>query len=150
MFTYAKTDLANGFTDVPIFVYIERTSVYNSRGNCADSLCHGSQRRLANVAKGRKMPDFHLLAAAASETLQNVSTLDPVSPPAESIRFLMIFVTAVTLGILAIVWGVLFYSLFRFRRKKSADDRIETEPPQVYGSLPIEIAWTVAPALIVL
>ena len=34
------------------------------------------------------MPDFHLLAAAASESLQNLSTLNPASPPTESIRFL--------------------------------------------------------------
>lgn len=96
------------------------------------------------------MPNFYLLAATASETWQNVSTLDPVSPPAEAIRFLIIFVTAVSLGILAIVWGVLFYSLFRFRQKKADVNRAESEPPQVYGSMPIEIAWTVAPALIVL
>ena len=95
------------------------------------------------------MPDFHLLAATASETLQNVSTLNPVSPPAESIRYLFLFITAVALGILCIVWGVLFYSLIRFRRKKSADAGAQKEPPQVYGSMPIEIAWTVAPTLIV-
>jgi len=93
------------------------------------------------------MPGFELFAATAGPVVQNVSTLDPASPPAESIRFLMIFVTAVAAFILAIVWGVLFYSLVRFRRKKTAT---ATEPPQVYGSMPIEIAWTVAPGLIVL
>jgi len=41
---------------------------------------------------------------------------------------------------------VLFYSVFRFRRKPGDPT---AEPPQVYGSKPIEIAWTVAPALIV-
>jgi cytochrome c oxidase subunit 2 len=96
--------------------------------------------------KGPMMAGFELLAATAGPVVQNVSTLDPASPPAESIRFLMIFVTAVGAFILAVVWGVLFYSLLRFRRKKSAAD---TEPPQVYGSMPIEIAWTVAPAIIV-
>ncbi|HEY2760006.1 MAG TPA: cytochrome c oxidase subunit II [Pirellulales bacterium] len=100
------------------------------------------------------MPDFHLLAAAASEGLQDLSTLNPASPPADSIRFLIWFLTAVSLGILFIVWGVLFYSLMRFRQKPSADDNggptALAEPPQVYGSMPIEIAWTVAPGLIVL
>jgi cytochrome c oxidase subunit 2 len=43
---------------------------------------------------------------------------------------------------------VLFYSLLRFRRKKAATSA-DSEPPQVYGSMPIEIAWTVAPAIIV-
>ena len=94
------------------------------------------------------MGRFFLLAAAAGQNVQNVSTLDPVSPPAEWIRYLIIFVTAVSAFILAIVWGVLFYSLLRFRLKK-AGTSVENEPPQVYGSMPIEIAWTVAPAIIV-
>jgi len=102
----------------------------------------------ADVVKRPMMARFFLLAAAAGQSVQNVSTLDPVSPPAESIRFLIIFVTAVCAFILAVVWGVLFYSLLRFRRKKAATSA-ENEPPQVYGSIPIEIAWTLAPAIIV-
>ena len=93
------------------------------------------------------------LLAEANAPLENLSTLDPASPPAESIRFLFIFTTAVGLFILAVVWGVLFYSLLRFRRRKQQTDAAggnTTEPPQVYGSMPIEIAWTVAPGLIVL
>ena len=49
-------------------------------------------------------------------------------------------------GILLVVEAVLIYSLMRFRRKPTDP---ATEPPQVYGSTPIEIAWTTAPALIV-
>ena len=41
---------------------------------------------------------------------------------------------------------MLLYSLFRFRRGRAADG---VEPPQVYGSMPIEIAWTAAPSLVV-
>ena len=94
------------------------------------------------------------LAAAERTFVENVSTLNPASPPAESIRFLFIFVTAVGAFILAIVWGVLFYSLLRFRAASKyampTGGQCTTEPPQVYGSMPIEIAWTVAPGLIVL
>ncbi len=86
--------------------------------------------------------DALLLLASAQ---QGVSTLEPASPSAEAIRHLFSLVLAITLGILAVVWGVLFYSIARFRRRRAA-----AEPPQVYGSLPIEIAWTVAPALVVL
>jgi cytochrome c oxidase subunit II len=101
------------------------------------------------------MPNYLLLAASAESVLQDLSTLHPVSPPAESIRYLFYFVTAVGAGILCIVWGVLFYSLIRFRRsrKDSSSDGnsvATSEPPQVYGSMPIEIAWTVAPGIIVL
>ncbi len=107
----------------------------------------------AASSKGPKMPNLFLIAAAAGGPLENVSTLSPASPPAESIRYLFLFVTAASLFILAVVWGVLLYSLVRFRRGKPADDiaprTVATEPPQVYGSIPIEIAWTVAPAIIV-
>jgi cytochrome c oxidase subunit 2 len=99
------------------------------------------------------MPDSILLAAGASQVL-DVSTLNPASSSAESIRFLFIVVTAASAFILAVVWGVLFYSLLRFRRKRASTsgggaNAVATEPPQVYGSMPIEIAWTVAPGLIV-
>ncbi len=86
-----------------------------------------------------------LLAVGDSST-QNLSIFDPVSPPAESIRHLSLLVLAITGGIFLVVEGVLFYSVFRFRRPHVPG---ASEPPQVYGSMPIEIAWTAAPALIV-
>ena len=76
----------------------------------------------------------------------DLSIFDPASPPAESIRNLSILVLAITGFIFVVVEGILFYSIFRFRRRAAAGT---TEPPQVYGSKPIEIAWTAAPALIV-
>jgi cytochrome c oxidase subunit 2 len=45
-----------------------------------------------------------------------------------------------------IVASLLVYAIIRFRRKPGDD---LTEPPQVYGSNQIEIAWTVIPILIV-
>ncbi len=95
------------------------------------------------------MPVTQLLAAGIGSQLENVSTLDPASPSAESIRYLFLFLCAVSVFILAVVWGVLFYSLLRFRLKQAAGAGPAMEPPQVYGSVPIEIAWTVAPGLIV-
>jgi cytochrome c oxidase subunit 2 len=77
---------------------------------------------------------------------QNLSIFAPASPPAESIRDLSILVFAITGFIFVVVEGVLLYCLIRFRRR-SSDAR--GEPPQVYGSQPIEIAWTAAPALVV-
>ena len=41
--------------------------------------------------------------------------------------------------------GILFTSLFVSRGPPKGG----AEPPQVYGSTPIEIAWTAAPALVV-
>jgi cytochrome c oxidase subunit 2 len=84
------------------------------------------------------------LVADGTATAQNLSIFSPASPAAESIRLLFILVLAVTAVLFLIVEGVLLYSIFRFRRNLPAG----TEPPQVYGSLPIEIAWTAAPMLI--
>jgi cytochrome c oxidase subunit II len=86
------------------------------------------------------------LLAFIDPPIQNVSMFDPASPPAASIRSLSFLVFAITAFIFVVVEGVLIYSIVRFRRGRHPGDR---EPPQVYGSMPIEIAWTAAPALIV-
>jgi cytochrome c oxidase subunit 2 len=88
-----------------------------------------------------------LLLAAGGEAAQDLSTFNPVSPPAESIRSLSLLILAITVFIGIVVEGVLIIAIIRFR-KRGEDG--QTEPPQVYGSQPIEIAWTVAPALIVM
>lgn len=77
----------------------------------------------------------------------NQSIFDPASPATHSIFSLAILVFAISGLIFIVVEGVLFYSIWRFSR--SAADPT-TEPPQVYGSQAIEIAWTAAPTLIVL
>jgi cytochrome c oxidase subunit 2 len=96
-----------------------------------------------------------LLFADAGPSPQNLSIFDPVSPPAESIRSLSVLVFAITGFIFVVVEGILIYAIVRFRRRAAtgaapgADAAGLAEPPQVYGSKPIEIAWTTAPALIV-
>ena len=91
--------------------------------------------------------DLSLLLADGGQAVQDLSTFNPASPPAESIRNLSFLVLAITSFIFVVVEGVLIYSIIRFRQRRA----LETlEPPQVYGSQPIEIAWTVAPALIVM
>src|SRR6516162_4753941 len=87
-----------------------------------------------------------LLLANADGPIQNLSIFDPVSPPGESIRSLSVLVLAITAFIFIAVEGILIYAIVRFRRRAAAG---AAEPPQVYGSKPIEIAWTAAPALIV-
>jgi cytochrome c oxidase subunit II len=89
---------------------------------------------------------FGCLLAIVEEPAQNLSIFDPVSPPAESIRDLTILVLAITGLIFVVVEGILLYAVYRFRY---GPPRATGEPPQVYGSTPIEIAWTAAPTLIV-
>ena len=50
----------------------------------------------------------------------------------------VIFVVVMTMGII---------TLIRFRKRPGDDDR---EPPQIYGSNPLEMAWTVIPLITVL
>jgi cytochrome c oxidase subunit II len=87
-----------------------------------------------------------LLLASVDGSTQNLSIFDPVSPPAESIRSLSVLVLAITGAIFIVVEAILIYAIVRFRHRGTV---ASTEPPQVYGSKPIEIAWTAAPALVV-
>jgi cytochrome c oxidase subunit 2 len=74
------------------------------------------------------------------------SIFDPVSPPAAEIYSLSVLVLGISAAIFVVVAGLIVYSIVRFRRRPGDDDR---EPPQIYGSNPIEVAWTVVPLLIV-
>jgi len=75
------------------------------------------------------------------------SVFDAVSTPAHEINTVAFFVISISAVIFLIVAGLLTYSIVRFRVRPGDDTR---EPPQVYGSNPIEFAWTTVPVLIVL
>jgi cytochrome c oxidase subunit II len=87
-----------------------------------------------------------LLCAVVDGTSANMSIFAPASPSARSIVNLAILTFVVTGLIFVIVEGVLFYSVWRFRRPREEQ---AGEPAQVYGSMPIEVAWTAAPTLVV-
>jgi cytochrome c oxidase subunit II len=70
-----------------------------------------------------------------------------VSTPADSIHRLSLFVLVITGLIFIVVFSLLVYAVARFRHRSTDDNR---EPPQVYGSNQMELAWTVVPVLIVL
>jgi len=72
---------------------------------------------------------------------------DAISTPAHEINTVAFFVISITTVIFLIVGGLLTYGIVRYRARPDDDDR---EPPQVYGSNPIEFAWTTVPVLIVL
>ena len=82
----------------------------------------------------------------ANSRIAPPSMLRPVSTPAHEISTLAIFVLGVTTAIFLIVSGLLTYSVVRFRSRRADDG---SEPPQVYGSGPVELAWTAVPVLIV-
>src|ERR1700688_606144 len=75
------------------------------------------------------------------------SIFRPESTPADSIFRLSLLVLTITGLIFVIVFSLLVYSIAKYRRRGTDDGR---EPPQVYGSNQVELAWTVIPVLIVL
>jgi len=92
-----------------------------------------------------------LLAATASaqsppSPLSPTNIFAPVSTPAHAIHELSLFVLGVTAVIFVVVFSLLTYAVVRFRSRTDDDHR---EPPQVYGSNQVELAWTVIPVLIV-
>lgn len=70
----------------------------------------------------------------------------PASTPADSIYHLSLLVLAICGVIFVVVFGLLVYAVIKFRKRPEDDGR---EPPQIYGSNQVEVAWTVIPVLIV-
>ena len=85
-------------------------------------------------------------AQADVHYLSPTNIFAPASTPADTIFGLSIFVLAVTATIFVVVFSLLLYAVVRFRKRADDDGR---EPPQVYGSNQVELAWTVIPILIV-
>jgi cytochrome c oxidase subunit 2 len=71
---------------------------------------------------------------------------DPRSTPADGIYRISRFVLSITGIIFVVVVFLLAYATVKFRQRAGDED----EPPQVYGSNQVELAWTVLPVLVVL
>jgi len=84
-----------------------------------------------------------LLVASCSSTLPQ-SSLNPKSVEAQQIDDLWILVLVIAVIVFVVVEGLLVIAIFRFRRRKNDD----TEPKQIHGNTALEIAWSIAPAVI--
>jgi cytochrome c oxidase subunit II len=115
--------------------------------------CSEQTRRLVSKVAGiAVLLAGGLLAAtlcfgAPASPSQIPSIFKPESTPADSIFRLSLLVLSITGLIFAVVFSLLVYSVVKYRRRGADDGR---EPPQVYGSNQVELAWTVIPVLIVL
>src|SRR5579862_1531218 len=108
----------------------------------------------ARNMNGRYALPFHSLvilcatraatAQSANPVLSPTNIFAPASTPAKSILGISIFVLVITAAIFVIVFSLLAYSVVKFRKRASDDGR---EPPQVYGSNQVELAWTVIPII---
>jgi len=83
-------------------------------------------------------------APSANPAIPNIFT--PASTPADSVYHLSLFVLEVCAAIFIVVFSLLVYSVVKFRQRANDDGQ---EPPQIYGSNQMELAWTVIPVLIV-
>jgi len=83
-----------------------------------------------------------VLAACGNDNGQN--SLQPKGPAAEKIDnlFIPILILAIVIGIAVLVATVVFALKFRYREGKPDN------PKQIHGSTPLEIGWTIVPALI--
>jgi len=122
-----------------------RVNVFHKNMNCIRSLALASLwivfaccARAADVCNATPGTD-------ANTIIIQPHVFDPASPPAHQIEQLAWLVLAICAGIFLVVEGILVLSIVRFRRKPHDVG----EPVQLYGSNPIEIAWTVVPTLIV-
>lgn len=95
----------------------------------------------------RYLPGFFLLTlllSACSSTAPQ-SMVSPAGENAQMIYNLLQEIFWAAMAVFVIVEGLLIYAVIRFRRKAG-----EGLPAQIHGNTPIEVAWTVAPALLLL
>ena len=84
--------------------------------------------------------------AQTASVPRHINIFAPSSTPAIQINHLSMLVFAITGAIFLFVAALLLFVIFRYRAR--GDESVE--PPQVYGSNRIELAWTVIPVLIVI
>lgn len=71
------------------------------------------------------------------------SPLNPVSPNAQMTYDLTLLIFGIAAVVFVVVEGLLIYSTVRFRYKARG-----SLPQQIEGNTPLEIAWTLAPAIV--
>ena len=85
-----------------------------------------------------------LLFAACSAEDNGQNSLKPEGPQADKIDrlFIPVFWISVVIGVLVLGAVVVFALRFRYRSGKNEN------PKQIHGSTPLEVGWTIVPALI--
>lgn len=88
-----------------------------------------------------------LLAGCGNTSINDVthtpSLLDPQGPIAKTESDLFWVILVISTAVFVIVMSALIYSIIRFRSRPGAP-----EPRQLHGNTKIEIAWTIAPSVV--
>jgi cytochrome c oxidase subunit 2 len=72
------------------------------------------------------------------------TTLSPTTQFADEIQFLLKLTFWSGVGVFVIVEAVLVWVIFRYRARRAAAGL----PPQIHGNTPVEIVWTIIPAVL--
>jgi cytochrome c oxidase subunit II len=106
----------------------------------------GSKYRFALPRRWASLlPLLCLLGCASQGT--STSVFSSLSTPAHSITRLGYFVLGIATAITIALYALLLYAIVRFRARPADAD---IEPPQIFGSTEIELAWTIIPILIII
>jgi cytochrome c oxidase subunit II len=100
-------------------------------------------RRLAQMALAIGLAIALGLVLAATAGADAITPDAGPSDNAIKIDTLYKIVFYIGLAVIGLVWGVLFYSLFRFRARRGR------HAPQIFGNAPLELGWTIAAGAIV-
>ncbi|PKB72071.1 MAG: cytochrome c oxidase subunit II [SAR202 cluster bacterium Io17-Chloro-G6] len=114
----------------------------------------GPLTRLSNRISGgghhyRRFAKFAILAAVLLLLLAcstgKQSTWDPVGPVAERQLLLFNVLLWVMVVVFILVEGVLVYAAIRYRKRPG-----QALPNQTHGNMPLEIAWTIIPTILIM
>lgn len=93
---------------------------------------------------------FALIAMAAFLVLlscnpaDNQSTFEAASPEAQKLLDLLAIIGWAAVAVFVVVEGILIYAVIRYARRRNDN----TMPAQTHGNTPLEIGWTIAPAIV--
>jgi cytochrome c oxidase subunit 2 len=104
------------------------------------------RRRVCRLALTALAIGVAIVLSFVLATTAGADALTPEAGPSDNavkIDTLYKIVLYVGLAVIGLVWGVLFYSLFRFRARRGR------RTPQILGNAPLELGWTIGAGAIV-
>lgn len=94
---------------------------------------------------GIALVGLSLAFLAACSKANPQSTFDTLGPVSRNQATILYVIVGAGAFVFLIVFGILAYAVVRYRRKPGDGD-----PPQTHGNNTLEVAWTVAPAIVLI
>ncbi len=123
---------------------IENAGVQAKAIGLARSIGHGAVAVVAMLSAGAARALDGVKDLPGGPAVNQINLPPPVTRIAADQMWLHNFVLVVCLAIFVVVFGVMFYSIFKHRKSKGA------VPATFHESVAVEVAWTVVPFLIVI